>query len=111
MVLFVLRLFPDWASLLAGSPTYTVEMGNIMVGEDPINFLVKKAQSGDRAAFSKLVERYQARLEAQIRARLGENLRKKLETEDLLQETFSCAFESIGKFRWRDDESFYRWLG
>ncbi len=42
---------------------------------------------------------------------MGSRLRSRLEVEDVLQETFAVAYETIGGFSWRDEESFYRWLG
>jgi RNA polymerase sigma factor (sigma-70 family) len=42
---------------------------------------------------------------------MGDRLRAKIEPEDIVQETLTVAFESIGKFRWRGEESFYLWLG
>jgi RNA polymerase sigma-70 factor (ECF subfamily) len=79
--------------------------------ETTTEILVARAQAGDRPAFDEIVRRYRDRLGKQIRARLGAKLKAKMEVGDVLQETFSVAFRSIGKFRWRDEESFYRWLG
>jgi RNA polymerase sigma-70 factor (ECF subfamily) len=72
--------------------------------------LVMKAQSGDRGAFDELMRRFSPRLEAQIRSRMGGKVRSLAEVEDILNETFACAFESIGKLEWRGEETFYRWL-
>jgi RNA polymerase sigma-70 factor (ECF subfamily) len=82
-----------------------------MAAEPPTRTLVAEAQAGDRNAFGQLVRRYRDRLERQIRARLGAKLRARLDAEDVVQETFTVAFRTIGKFSWRDEESFYRWLG
>jgi RNA polymerase sigma-70 factor (ECF subfamily) len=72
--------------------------------------LVLKAKSGDREAFGKLADRYRPRLLRQVEARMGAGVRMKLEVEDVLQETFACALESIGKFVWEGEDSFYLWL-
>jgi RNA polymerase sigma-70 factor (ECF subfamily) len=82
-----------------------------MASEIPTSALVASASEGDRHAFDEIVRRYRNRLEHQIRARLGAKLRAKLDVEDVAQEVFSVAFRTIGSFRWRDEESFYRWLG
>jgi len=82
-----------------------------MMKDDTIETLVAKAQAGDREAFDELARRLRPRLAHQIAARMGDEVRRRLEPEDILQETFACAFSSIGKFTNRGEESFYRWLG
>ena len=82
-----------------------------MTQETPTDALVKRSQSGDRKAFEQLVERYQFRLERQIEVRMGQGVKYKLEAVDIVQETFTGAFKSIGKFRCQGEDSFYRWLG
>ncbi len=78
---------------------------------DSTENLVRSACGGDRRAFDLIVERVQARLEAQIGARLGKRVGSRLSVEDVLSETFACAFESLGRLRWQGEEAFYRWLG
>ncbi len=82
-----------------------------MVTDNSIEDLVASAQAGDRDAFQAIVERFQARLENQIRSRMGAAARATVEVEDVLQETFTDAFESIKKLKWQGEECFYRWLG
>lgn len=82
-----------------------------MATEEPTMALVKRAKSRDREAFRQLVERYRPRLTNQIEARMGNNARARLEVGDVLQETFTKALQSIGRFRWQGEESFYCWLG
>lgn len=72
--------------------------------------LVLRAQDGDRGALGELLERFSGRLQAAIRADMGEKLRQKVEADDLLQETFAWATRSIRRFQWRGEDSFYRWL-
>jgi RNA polymerase sigma-70 factor (ECF subfamily) len=79
--------------------------------ETPIRELVEKARAGDRAAFDDLVRRFEERLRDQVRSRMGSRLRARTTPEDLVQDAFAVAFETIGKFTWRGEESFYRWLG
>jgi RNA polymerase sigma-70 factor (ECF subfamily) len=73
--------------------------------------LVLQAQNGDRTAFGRLVEQYEHRLEAIVRARMGTHLRGKLEVADVVQESFTRALQSLGAFRWQGEGSFLRWLG
>ncbi len=81
-----------------------------MVADDSTRDLVRLAQTGDRDAFQKLVKRFQSRLEHQIQSRMRTTPRATVEMEDILQETFIGAFESIKKLKWQGEESFYRWL-
>ena len=72
--------------------------------------LVKKAKDSDRAAFQETVACCRSDLESVIRHQLGELLKRHVEIDDIVQETFLRAFRSIGEFEWRGDESFFRWL-
>ena len=82
-----------------------------MVIDNSTEELVRSSQKGDRDAFQEIVRRFQVRLENQIRSRMGAAAQAAVEVEDVLQETFTSAFESIGKLRWQGEECFYRWLG
>ncbi len=82
-----------------------------MEARKPVQDLVRKAQGGDRDAFERLVEEHKARLLALVRHRLGINLRGRVEAEDIAQETVLKAFQSIGRFRYQGEDSFFRWLG
>lgn len=82
-----------------------------MTVDEPIAALVEKAQAGDRSAFDGLVGRYRERLLGQIEVRLGSKVRARIEAEDVLQEALTRAYQSIEKFRYRGEESFYSWLG
>jgi RNA polymerase sigma-70 factor (ECF subfamily) len=78
--------------------------------QEPTQDLVTKAQKGDSEAFGKLAERYRVRLERQIDARMGAKVRGQLDPADVVQETLTRAYQSIGLFRWQGEESFYTWL-
>jgi RNA polymerase sigma-70 factor (ECF subfamily) len=78
-------------------------------GQQPVD-LVRKARGGDREAFDGLMERYRRRLEVLVHLRMGPRLRAKFEVQDIVQEASLGAFESIARFEWRGEESFYRWL-
>ena len=82
-----------------------------MATQDQTEGLVSRAQAGDRCAFDEIVHLYTARLKQHIHAHMGNRLRAKLEVEDILQQTFMVAFETIDKFQWRGEASFYHWLG
>ena len=81
-----------------------------MTEKPQVSELVKRAQTGDRAAFDQLAESVTDVVLASIRRRIGPELREKLDAEDVLQETFLRAFVSVEDFRWEGEKSFERWL-
>ena len=78
---------------------------------DQAETLVESAQRGDKRAFDELVALYRDRLRTAIDGRIGVGLRKTVEVEDLVQETFLWAFKSVRTFEWQGEDSFLRWLG
>jgi RNA polymerase sigma-70 factor (ECF subfamily) len=72
--------------------------------------LVLRAQQGDEVALNRLVERYQARVLRIVRLRLGARLREKVESVDILQETFLAAVRSLHSFEMREEASLIQWL-
>ena len=75
-----------------------------------IQALLAQARDGDGSAFGELCRSQEAVLEARIRSLLGPGLRAKIQPEDILQETFLRAFESLDRFREEDAAMFLRWL-
>jgi RNA polymerase sigma-70 factor (ECF subfamily) len=72
--------------------------------------LVQRAREGDREAFDALILRFRDRLDAWVRSSLGPELKVRVSSEDVLQETFLWAFKGIGNLRWRGEASFGHWL-
>ena len=72
--------------------------------------LVRRARQGDREAFDEIEKRHEAALRRSIEARIGAEVRKRIDVDDLLQETFLAAFRSIDSLQWRGDDAFVRWL-
>jgi RNA polymerase sigma-70 factor (ECF subfamily) len=66
--------------------------------------LVERARQGDREAFRALVERYQRKVAALA---LG-MLRDREDALDIVQDTFTKAYQSLDKFK--GDSSFYTWI-
>jgi RNA polymerase sigma-70 factor, ECF subfamily len=66
--------------------------------------LVERARQGDREAFRVLVERYQRKVAALA---LG-MLRNREDALDVVQDTFTKAYQSLDKFK--GDSSFYTWV-
>ena len=73
--------------------------------------LLEKAQAGDNTAFDELCQSYRERMAHFIRSQLGARLRGTVELEDILQDMFIKAYESINHFEWRGEDSFVHWLG
>jgi RNA polymerase sigma-70 factor (ECF subfamily) len=72
--------------------------------------LIKTAQAGDRASFEEIVARFQSPLKTVIGFQLGEILKRRVEVEDVLQETLMRAFKSLPDLEWWGEDSFFRWL-
>ncbi len=82
-----------------------------MTQQTPIEDLIRKAQAGDTDAFAQLEALYRRRIEALTASRLGPALRSKVSVDDVVQETFTRALESLDRFQWQGENSFLRWLG
>lgn len=72
--------------------------------------LVLRAQKGDRSALNRLCDRYYDRVRRIVRLRLGARLRERVDSGDILQETFMAAVRSIENFEMRDEASLINWL-
>ncbi len=73
--------------------------------------LVQRAQGGDGPALEALLERYQGSVRGLVRKRLGNELRRELDSGDLVQEAMVEVLEGLGRFRPDEGErAFVRWL-
>jgi len=72
--------------------------------------LVRRAQSGDRVALERILERYYERVRRIVRVRLGPRLRGALDSGDILQETLLAATHKFDDFEPRDEASLINWL-
>ncbi len=72
--------------------------------------LIERARAGDRGAQEQLAVAFRDRVDNFVRLRVGAHLRKKVEIDDVVQQTFANAFTSIEQFRGKDGETFLRWL-
>ncbi|TDJ65836.1 MAG: sigma-70 family RNA polymerase sigma factor [Planctomycetota bacterium] len=72
--------------------------------------LVRKAQGGDFSALDRLFERYYPRVLRIVNVRLGRELARYVESEDILQETFIAAVNAFDQFEMRDESSLIVWL-
>jgi RNA polymerase sigma-70 factor (ECF subfamily) len=72
--------------------------------------LVREAQAGDAAAKNRLFDRYAPRVLKIVRLRMGQRLRQRMESCDLLQDTFATAVRKFGDFEMRSEASLINWL-
>lgn len=72
--------------------------------------LVRRAQGGDFQALDRLFERYYPRVLRIVNLRLGRELSRFVESEDILQETFISAVNAFDRFEMRDESSLIVWL-
>ena len=85
-------------------------MKGIVVTQETEESLAGRARAGDRSAFEELLSLQRGRLRTWIDSRVGPKLRASIDVEDVLQDTQLRALESIGRFVWRGEDSFFRWL-
>lgn len=76
----------------------------------PTEELVARAQQGDRSAFERLVELHADRVRLFVSARARLHLGPPIDVEDVLQETLLRGWESVGRFQWAGEDSFFNWL-
>lgn len=72
--------------------------------------LVRRAQAGDRSAYSRLFTLYYKQVELIVRARMPAELRKRTDIEDLVQTTFVDAIRDYKQFEFRENARFLDWL-
>jgi RNA polymerase sigma-70 factor, ECF subfamily len=85
-------------------------MDAMMKSRERLEDLIKRAQAGDRKSLDALFEDHRPRLLAFIELRMGAGLRARVDAQDILQQTFLKAIQSIGKFQWQGEGSFMSWL-
>jgi len=80
------------------------------VATTPTVSLLTRARSGDANALGELLLGFGPRLLALIRVRLGAQLRREIDSQDVLQETLVRAIERFDQFRGADREGLASWL-
>ena len=73
-------------------------------------YLVALARAGDSSALSQLCNVYGERVRRIIRLRMGKELRVKLDSMDVVQDTLFSALEGLGDFTYKNEGDFLRWL-
>ena len=72
--------------------------------------LVRDAKAGDQDALNRIMERYYERVRRIVRLRLGNKLRLRVDSGDILQETFMKAVAVFDRFQVRNEASLINWL-
>jgi len=84
-------------------------MAETMAEGRDIRTLVESARRGDRDAFEELVAAHEERLRRAVGKRLQRGM-SPLDADEIVQETIVRALESLARFEWRGEGSFYAWL-
>ncbi|MCP3919802.1 MAG: sigma-70 family RNA polymerase sigma factor [bacterium] len=77
---------------------------------DELDAELERAKCGDRDALDALLGRSRDVLERSARSIMGEELRARVRTSDILQATYLDVIASVGHFRGTDQEAFSRWV-
>jgi RNA polymerase sigma-70 factor (ECF subfamily) len=77
---------------------------------EPAADLVRRAKAGDAQAYERLFADVADRVLLFIRLRLGQALRSRMESVDVLQEAYLDAFRDLARFEPRDAGAFCRWV-
>jgi RNA polymerase sigma-70 factor (ECF subfamily) len=72
--------------------------------------LVALAQEGDQSALNRLYRVYAERVRWMVRLRMSKELRTKLESMDIVQDTLIHALRGLDDFTYKNEGDFVRWL-
>src|SRR5215469_14951767 len=72
--------------------------------------LVERFKRGDQAAFSLLFGKYHRRLAVLVHYKMSEELRGRVEVDDILQDVFLAAAQGLGRFTYQNPGGFMAWL-
>ena len=81
-----------------------------MPQKDEGSQMLLSARAGDRAAYDALIAHLEPRLRAFVRSRIHADACLRLDMDEIVQDTFVRAYESLQHFRGDDVPSFARWL-
>lgn len=83
----------------------------LFMKSDPcLEQLVRESAGGDRESFDRITRRFHARIQSLVRLRIGPSLRRRVDVDDVVQETFLRAFRAIDSVRWEGERAFQGWL-
>lgn len=81
-----------------------------MSSEEERQDLVQRAVEGDQDAVQRLVVYYHGPLHGVVAAQMSTSLRRHVGAEDILQQAYTEAFTSIGRYTFNTPGGFYKWL-
>lgn len=64
----------------------------------------------DDEARDELVRQFRGPLAAFVRTRLSKRLRKVIDVDDIVQDTFARAFQRLDRIQWQGEKAFSSWL-
>ncbi len=77
---------------------------------DEVQDLIQRARRKEPGAMTALLEAHSRQLLESVRRELGDRLRQRLESQDVMQQVYVDALESIDQFQDRGRGSFLAWL-
>jgi RNA polymerase sigma-70 factor (ECF subfamily) len=72
--------------------------------------LIVLAKDGNKSALNQLYKIYAERVRWMVRFRMSKELRSKLESMDLVQDTLISAFNGLDNFTYKNEGDFVRWI-
>jgi len=84
--------------------------GQIVSDATSTRVLLERFHDGETDALNELYGRYVTRVLAAVRARLGAELRKKVESWDIVQDAMLASLRNIGSFQYNSEGAFLKWL-
>ena len=85
--------------------------GAIMIHEnDEIREVISMATNGSDVAFTRLLFLHYDRLRGFVEPRIPAQLRRHIDPEDVLQETFTSAWRKVSDAQFSDEATFVAWL-
>lgn len=79
-------------------------------GPTPVEELLRRARGGDAAALDELASRYRQFVHLLVRSRCGAQLRARVDSSDLVQETLLRVAQHIAQFEGTCEEEWRAWL-
>lgn len=77
---------------------------------DETRNLLERIRRGDTAAFDALFKKHRGRLQKAIAMRMDRRVAARLDSSDILQETYLEAFKRLPKYLRRETMPFYLWI-
>lgn len=72
--------------------------------------LVERFKRGEEKAFSLLFQRYRRRIAVLVYYKMSEELRSRVEVDDIVQEVFLAASQGLNRFTYQSPGSLVAWL-